>query len=289
MGAPYKTSALSFDMGLFKKKWEKSYLGAGLFVFNDKAGDTQLGTTQVNLALSSIVNINEKQKLSAGLLGGFSQRSINMTNAQWGSQYNGSSFDPSLPTNELPPNNSFYYGDISAGVAWHFYTTESNLSSKDGLSINLGAALYHVNTPKYKFSNQSASEDLQPRLVLHGASLLGINNTNWGFTPSFIYMKQGTLQEINVGTFVRYILQEESKFTGIFKETALSLGGYWRAKDAFIPTIMLEYASFAVGVSYDVNISSLKAATNKRGGIEISLRFINPNPFKSGTGTVRFL
>ena len=35
MGAPYKTYAISYDMVLFKEKWEKSYLGGGFYVFND--------------------------------------------------------------------------------------------------------------------------------------------------------------------------------------------------------------------------------------------------------------
>jgi hypothetical protein len=35
-------------------------------------------------------------------------------------------------------------------------------------------------------------------------------------------------------------------------------------------------------MSYDVNISSLKTASKARGGFEISLHYIAPNPFGGG-------
>jgi len=40
-----------------------------------------------------------------------------------------------------------------------------------------------------------------------------------------------------------------------------------------------------MGISYDVNVSSLKTASNGQGGIELSLRYMSPNPFRYGKGT----
>ena len=79
---------------------------------------------------------------------------------------------------------------------------------------------------------------------------------------------------------VRYRIKEGSKYTGFIKESAISFGGYYRAGDALIPAFMLEIANFAVGISYDINVSGLKVATGSKGGIEISLRYLNPNSFK---------
>jgi predicted porin len=45
--------------------------------------------------------------------------------------------------------------------------------------------------------------------------------------------------------------------------------------DAVIPYVGLEFGGFRLGASYDVNISSLKTASQSRGGIEISLIYIN--------------
>ena len=52
-------------------------------------------------------------------------------------------------------------------------------------------------------------------------------------------------------------------------------GGAWvRLGDAFIPYIGLEFGDLRVGTTYDINTSSLKAASQSRGGIEISLIYI---------------
>jgi len=95
-----------------------------------------------------------------------------------------------------------------------------------------------------------------------------------------LFARQDPAQELNIGTMVRYQLKESSKHTGNIKGVAVSFGGYYRAGDAFIPAFMLEVANFALGVSYDVNVSGLTKASNGKGGMEISLRFINPSPFR---------
>jgi len=44
-----------------------------------------------------------------------------------------------------------------------------------------------------------------------------------------------------------------------------------RLGDALIPKIAVEYNSWYAGVSFDINTSSFKEATNGRGGPEFSL------------------
>ncbi|MFH1319390.1 MAG: type IX secretion system membrane protein PorP/SprF, partial [Bacteroidota bacterium] len=100
-----------------------------------------------------------------------------------------------------------------------------------------------------------------------------------------LFLMQGPSTEIDLGCMVRYTLREESRYTGLLKETAILIGGYFRVGDAVIPSVMFEIANFAIGVSYDVNISGLKSVSTGRGGAEISLRYINPNPFRYGKGT----
>lgn len=290
LGSPYQTSLLSFDMGLLKKKWQNSYLGTGLTVYKDKAGDTQLGTTQVNISISSIVKVKEHHIISAGLQGGFAQKNINTQKMQWASQFDGNTFNSSLMTGETSTFEPYSYGDFSTGLSWSYGAEESSLFSNNEFSANAGVALFHVNRPKQQFNAFQNIDRMYSRVVAHGATHIGIGNTNYAIQPSVYYIKQGPSVEIIYGAFIRYQIKAESKYTGHFKETALSLGGYTRVKDAFIPSLLLEYSHFALGITYDVNISSLREMSNKRGGVEVSLRFVNPNPFKSGvTKSVRFL
>ena len=50
-------------------------------------------------------------------------------------------------------------------------------------------------------------------------------------------------------------------------------GAYYRHQDAVIPVVAMDYRSFRVGLSYDVNISSLSEASGGKGGFEISLGY----------------
>jgi hypothetical protein len=93
---------------------------------------------------------------------------------------------------------------------------------------------------------------------------------------------------ITFGNLFRYQLSDASKYTKLKNSSAVSFGLYYRLKDAIIPMVQFEYQSFALGISYDYNTSKLSAGTNGNGGFEISLRFINPNPFGGVTSNARF-
>jgi hypothetical protein len=51
-------------------------------------------------------------------------------------------------------------------------------------------------------------------------------------------------------------------------------GGFLRWKDALIPVLKIDYHPFAVAISYDVNVSQLKTASQGRGGFELSVSYI---------------
>lgn len=284
VGTPYTTTAFSYDMNFLKEKWPGSYLGGGLVIFNDKAGDAQLGQLQASLSLSSVVSLNDYHKITAGLQGGVAQRSINPSNPalQWDNQFNGEQYDASIVPNEHIPADVFYQPDIGAGVTWSFGNDAKTLSSGDAMRFNVGAAYFHINRPSQKYIS---SERLNSKLVLHASGLYGMKNTWLSLYPSVLYMRQGALQETNLGLLVRYRVKEESKYTGIFKEMAVYAGSYFRLGDALIPVVMVEFANYSLGITYDVNISALKAATSARGGVEVSLRYINFNPYLHGHGT----
>ncbi len=293
VGTPYRTYALSFDMGLMKKKWEKSFLGAGLLVYKDVAGNAKLGTTQISLSVSSFVSLGENQKISAGLQGGFVQKSLLAQNQSWDSQYDPSKtngWNSSLSSNEINTSyNKINLGDLSGGLQWTYSLGDATLSSNDKKSLNAGVAFHHITRPEQNFSSSGAMDKMYSKIAAHAGAFIGIKNFHIAVLPSFLFLMQGPSREINFGTLIRYTIKEESRFTGIFKETAVAVGGYARAKDAFVPAMQIEYANYAIGLSYDVNTSPLRSATKGNGGIEISLRYINPNPFKGSKATVRFL
>jgi len=278
--APFKTYSLSVDAGLMKKKMKKKYIGAGLYIFQDIIGNSNMKTTQVHLSISSIIEINKEQAISAGLRGGFGQNSMDESNLQWGTNYTSMGYMEGSSGEEGRFEN-FGFGDFSAGLTWNYGSSETNISKNNHFGAKAGIALFHINAP----SQGDFEEKLKREFVAHGSAYIGLAGTPLALLPSAILLVQGDLKQIHTGALLRYMIREESKYTGFLKETSASLGMYYRVGDAIIPTFRLEYGNYSVGISYDINTSPLKEASNGKGGMEISLKFVNPNPFKYGRGT----
>ena len=279
--SPYKTYSIGVDGGLFKKKLTDKYLGAGLFIYQDVAGDSRLSTTQVNLSLSSVITINKAHKISAGIQGGFAQRKLDESDLQWGAQYDANGYAPQIASGESGVFENYAYGDFSLGLSWSYGKGSTNMSSNNQLAANAGIAMYHLNTPKQGLD----LDELHREFIAHAGLNIGVKGTSLSLVPAVLYLQQGPLSEISAGGMVRHTIKEESKYTGLLKETAVLLGAYYRVGDAIIPSFMFELSNFALGISYDVNTSFLKEASSGAGGFEISFRYITPNPFRYGKGT----
>jgi len=105
--------------------------------------------------------------------------------------------------------------------------------------------------------------------------------------PSYIVLLQGPSKEITPGLMAQYVLGERSKYTRIKKFTAVSIGGYYRFKDALIAVAKYEFAGYAIGLSYDVNLSKLRTVSSTRGGFEVSLHMGIPRQPKGAAGASR--
>ena len=284
IGNPYKTYSVMLDGGLFKNKWKNGYLGTGLNVYKDVAGQTKFGTTKVSLALSGVLYLDEKNTGSIGILSSWGQNSIDPNNLEWDSQFNGQSFDASLGSNETMTFKSNSFVDFSAGALWAYGTGAKTLSSQDQLAIKSGLAFYHITRPKTA-AEFGEADQLYSKWAFHTDAHIGIANTKMAIKPKLIAFFQGPARQVTAGVLFRYMLVEDSKYTGINKEMAIAFGGYYRFGDAFSPSVEFEISKFAIGFAYDMNVSGLRAATGGNGGPEIFIRFQNPNPFTYGRGS----
>ena len=284
-GATYNTALCSFDTRLSKKKWEKGFLGAGITAFKDVAGDLKLGTTQLNLSLAGSVFINKQQYITGAMQGGIVQKSISTSAMQWENQYDQSTgaYNAALASNDIASLPPTLYGDFSSGLSWSYNKPASTISANDQLKIILGFAALNINTPKQSFYSTGTADKLYTRLVMHAQSRIGISNSDLTVVPNAVFIKQGPSYELNVGSLFRFALKNESRYTGYGNGMALSVGAQYRMKDAIIPMLLFEYSNYALGVSYDVNTSSLTQGTKGRGGVEISLRLITQDLRNSPT------
>lgn len=284
IGNPYTTYSLMADAGMFKNKWQNGFMGIGLNVYKDVAGQTEFGTTKISLGISNIVFLDDKNSASVGLMGSWAQNSMSPNNLEWDSQFNGQVFDPTLSTNETMTFQASNYFDFSAGALWAYGTGAKTLSSQDEFKMKAGIAFYHVTRPSREVEFGDLDK-LYSKWAFHADAHIGVSNTRIAFKPKFISYIQGPARQFTGGLLLRYMIREESKYTGFFSEMAIAFGGYYRVGDAFSPSAEFELAGLAIGVAYDMNVSGLTAATGGNGGPEVFIRFISPNPFQYGRGT----
>lgn len=273
----FQTYSFSSDGALFTNKWKSGFLGVGLSANSDNAGNGFLKSNAVNLGLSGVVNLNSKNSLSLGVLSSFNQSSINPSSINWGNQFNGSYHDSNLPNQEGFLREQFSYFDFSTGIVWSFSKKERRIASYDETRFQIGLAAYHLTTPN--LYNGIKQDQLYMRYVFYGKGFIGLAQTNVALVPNLLVQMQGPNMEVVAGTYFRIRIKEASKVTGFIKESAFSLGANYRYGDAISPGVFLEISNYAIGLSYDLNVSKLTPATNMRGGFELTLRFLNPSPF----------
>ncbi|MCH8902569.1 MAG: PorP/SprF family type IX secretion system membrane protein [Bacteroidetes bacterium] len=270
----FDTRALSADFSLFKGKMGKDFVGAGLSIFSDKAGASQYGTLQISGSLSynKALNSFANQYLSMGIQMGYAQRSINFSNLQFGSQYDGQQFDPNITSGE-GFGSGYSFLDFSSGLLWYYF-----INSR--LNVYSGVSLAHINRPNQSFFSNT-SDRLYSRIAVQAGSEIK-TNSNFSYLPAVLLLRQGPSQEIDLGTYVKYEVDAA-------KATAFYVGAWGRLASPFADALMfstkIDYRGFSLGISYDVNVSSLNVATNKRGGPELALTYIGNFGKDDGTMT----
>lgn len=286
-GKPFQTFAGSFDMPFLKGKNENAFLGGGLNVFHDKAGNTGLAKMNIGANVSSILKVGKSSYFSVGLNSSFNQRSINLTDVRWDNQFNGSTYDPSAASGESTGGLKKSFFDFGAGLAYSYSSAAADIASNDDFTFLLSGGAYHINRPDQGLTSiDKANMRMTGLMKMH----IGIKGTNMAFEPIAAYMKQGGLSEIDLGLLARYKLKSGSTHTTLSSESAITFGACYRVKDALYPIIGYEFGNYGIGISYDVNISSLTPYSQSKGGFEIVLkvRDVMGTWFGAG-GSTRFL
>lgn len=286
-GKPFQTIAGSVDMALMNKKNKNAFLGAGLNFFQDKTGQTGLSKMLVAGNISSILKTGSNSNFSLGIQGAYNQRSINLSNVRWDNQFNGTAYDPSLASGEAAGNLKKSFFDIGAGLAYNYSSSSTNMTSNDDFTFTIAAGAFHINRPDQGLTGvDKANMRMSGMMKMH----IGVKGTNMAFEPIASYMKQGGLSEINIGMLMRYRLKSGSSHTGINSESAISFGACYRVQDALYPIISYDFSNYSIGISYDVNLSSLTPYSQSRGGFEIVLKFRDiKGTLFGGSGSTRFL
>ncbi|MBI3519642.1 MAG: PorP/SprF family type IX secretion system membrane protein [Bacteroidetes bacterium] len=288
---PFRSYGFSFESRFKTSNWEKAdkrrgmifkksknRMSGGLSIYNDKAGDSKMGTLNTSLTYAMFFPLSQYSNLSFGLQGGFVQRKMDGTSLIYGAQYNGSTYDPNLPSGEYYTRQSFMYGDMSSGALYTYMRDEKSIAANDQINAQVGFSVYHLTRPQQNFL-YGESDRLYRKYVFHGNLLFGVPNSKVGIAPSWLVQVQGPSKEILAGMMFKYYIKDNTKYTGFIKRSSVGIGVYYRSGDAIITSLLVELGKFAVGFSYDVNMSKLATVSKGRGGPEITLRMMTPSAF----------
>ena len=237
---------------------DKENFGLGIQFYNDITGDSRFKTFSASISIAYTLDFSdsEGEEMSFGGQFGFTQQSIDEGALRFGEQYNGTSFDPSFDNGERLDLQNVTHPDIHIGL---MYRKTSNSREH----IHAGFSWWNLITPDVSLSGD-ASVLLDQRLNLHGEYSRTIAD-RWDAIPAAQFSLQGSYRELLVGSRFRYSWKDDA----LMRRRAY-IGAFGRAKDAIYLMLGMDYDRWTVGLSYDVNTSSLQVASQNRGGIEIT-------------------
>jgi len=268
ISAPYTTGLVSFESHVPVSQSSEDFVSFGILGYEDKAGSIDQTITAFYPALNynKSFNPNHNTFLSAGFTGGYMQYSFNPGLATFNNQYiPGIGFNANNPTMENLPSPKLSMWDLGAGLNFNTSTGVNN-----NVTYIIGFSGYHFTEPKFSYYQ---GNDVKEYIRWNGNAAIGFSlNDQVSMQFQGNYASQGTYREIIFGGMVNWTgasLGEKTIFV-------LSGGLYYRYGDAIIPVIKVSYRSVAIAASYDVNISTLKEASNLAGGYEMTL-FVTGN------------
>jgi len=256
---PYVTTSASFDMPIQKGFGDDDMMGVGVVFFHDQSGTVNLATISVNasFAYHKVLGVNKTHVLSGGLQVGYVQKKVDLSNAIFADQMDGS-LTPVNPSADVSNIQNVNSEQLNVGLSYA-------VKAGSRANIFLGGALFNITKPKQSFV--IGNDDRLPmRAVGQGSVEIKVSE-KVKLIPSIIYMNQGKTYEVNVGFAMDYEFAKDVDFL---------LGGYYRGgMDAAIPMVGLSIKNFQLAASYDVNVSTLKQSSNYKGAFEVSLLYVN--------------
>ena len=266
----YSTYSASYDQRFTSGRYD--YWGLGATAWGDRAGTARFGTTTFKASGSYAKRLGgsryQSHYLSAGATVGYAQRSIEFGQLRWGTQWDGAQFNEDLPSGEAFDNSNFNFVTAEVGVLWF-----SNFGK--GANVYAGGAFHNLNRPNQSFRN-GATDLIFSRFTIHAGGEIPVSE-DVALVPGIIAMIQGPSLQVNSGANLKFKFGK-SRFNtqafhaGIWTRVANSNSG-GVLNDAIILQTRFDYNEYALGFSYDINTSSLNAATNGQGGFELALQY----------------
>jgi type IX secretion system PorP/SprF family membrane protein len=259
---PYQTTALGVETKFLISDRSGDYISFGIQATNDVAGSSRLGKTQVmpTVTYHKVINGERDQYISAGFIGGLIQQRFDPSRLTFDDQFVNGAYSTTNPTNQTFNNTNLTYFDGSAGIA---YSSQFGYDGK----FYIGGAFFHFNKPKVAFSRER-DVALNPKIVLNAGVSVPASEYDRLFFYADFFSQGGSNQGQGGVVLSHYFVEEEEE-----EKLGVGLGFFYRWNDAVVPIAKFEYYKLAFALSYDINVSKLKTASQLRGGFELTLSY----------------
>jgi type IX secretion system PorP/SprF family membrane protein len=262
------TSTISVDMPILRSKLpDNDTWGVGVMAMTDRTANGILTSNYISLSTAYHLSLDEDgyHQIGLGFQGTYATKMLDGTKLNFEDQLDqqGGWTIPSEETIAGHQVNVNYF-DMNAGLLYNGSTTGAN-------NFYFGTSLYHINSPKQSFLGD-ATYTLHPRVTIHGGLSQPIAGTTSYLHFSGLYSRQANATDVVLGGAWSVNVNNDND-----NPTNFYIGSWVRFSnliDAWIPYVGLDFGSFTLGLTYDVNVSSLKSASESQGGIELSLIYI---------------
>lgn len=258
----FVTKTVSLDFGIMKNRLDEiDQLGVGILAVTDRAGDGVLTTNYAGGSIAYHKGLDEDgfHQIGAGFQGTFVSKRLDVTKVTFADQLTPLGFTG--VTNEIFDSKQINvsYFDLNAGVLYNGSTNGYN-------NFYIGASMYHINRPKESF--QGGDYLLNTRTTIQAGGKIPVGSYNYLHIAANHSMQANAHNTVVGGAFSYNVNNNDEDPVNVF------IGAWYRLNDAAIPYFGLEFKGVHIGASYDANTSSLKPASNSRGGMELSLIYI---------------
>ena len=235
----FRTFAASYD-----QHFDGIGGGIGILAMRDVAGDGLLTSTSFSGVYSYQINVSRFFTMRAGIQATFMQRSIDFSRLRFSDQIVARRGFV-LPTQEALANQNISFPNFSAGLMG--YTK----------NFFAGLAVHNLTEPNQSFFKNTADGTTLPRrFTIHSGLVIPLSPTrrnqepNMTISPNILFMMQQKFLQVNFG----FYLNKGPFVAGLwFRQTAPNA-------DALMALIGFRYNKFKFGYSYDITVSSARAA-----------------------------
>jgi type IX secretion system PorP/SprF family membrane protein len=271
IGIPFQTVSSSIDKKfiLFGQP-----IGIGGTIIHDQSASYNLSANEL-LVSFSYSKIYNNQQISIGLQSGFVYKSYNLEGLTFGSQFDQSNqiFNSTLPSQENSLADHLNNFDLNLGIMWQ--TKLQNMIPMAGIAIS------HINMPLEKFSTSTIGTRMPMRMTVNSQVIVPVSGSIYA-VPCFLYSYTPGATEFLLGGTGNYTLAKSNAQIKELYGLAMIRTNPVRNVDALIVGGGFGFATFTLGLTYDLNISPLHTVTNFNGAFEISLVYSGKKSVSKG-------